>query len=110
MFNCSLRAGKFPTASWYQTQTLSLNNVLIESVQSYIYLGVVFESELSMNPHLIKVHECVHRKLFRLRKIRKYLNESASLQVYKQTILPSLDYCGFLAMSGNVNNYTSLKK
>ena len=37
------------------------------------------------------------------------LNEFASLQVYKHTILPLIDYCRFLAMSGNKNGYIPLK-
>ena len=63
-----------------QPLSISLNNVLIESVLSYNYLGVVFESELSMDLHLTKVHDRVQCKLFHLRKIRKYLKEFASLK------------------------------
>ena len=105
----SMLVGTRHKLSMSQPLRISLNNVIIESVMSYNYLGVIFDSELSMNNHLTEVHGCVQRKLFHLRKIRKYLNECAALQVYKQTILPLLDYCGFLAMSGNQSNYTSLK-
>ena len=55
------------------------------------------------------MHTRIQRKLFHLRKIRKYLNQFASLQVYKQTILPLIDYCGFLVMSGNKNKYSALQ-
>ena len=88
---------------------ISLNNIIIESVLTYNYLGVIIDCELSLTQHLNGVHERVQCKLFQLRKIRKYLNEFASILVYKQTILPLLDYCGFLAMSGNKNCYTSLQ-
>ena len=88
---------------------ISLNNVHIESVTSYNYLGVIFDSELSLSQHLSEVYNRVQRKIFHLRKIRKYLDEFASLQIYKQTILPLLDYCGFLNMSGNKNSFSSLQ-
>ena len=88
---------------------IRLNNVEIDSVVSYNYLGVIFDCELSLTHHLSEVHERVQRKIFHLRKIRKFLNEFASLQVYKQTILPLLDYCGFLSMSGNKTNYVPLQ-
>ena len=88
---------------------INLNETCIDMVESYNYLGVIFYCELSLNQHLAEVHTRVQRKLFHLRKIRKYLNLFASLQVYKQTILPLLDYCGFLSMSGSVNCYKSLQ-
>ena len=62
---------------------VKLNNTVIESVVSYNYLGVILDSELSLSYHLSGVHDRVQRKLFHLRKIRKYLNEFASVQVYK---------------------------
>ena len=92
-----------------QPLEISLNNAVLESVISYNYLGLILDCELSLTQHLSEVHDRVQRKLFHLRKIRKYLNQFASTQVYKQTILPLLDYCGFLAMSGNKNCFTSLQ-
>ena len=88
---------------------INFNNVEIDSVLQYNYLGVIFDCELTLTYHLTEVHTRVQRKLFHLRKIRKYLNEFAALQVYKQTILPLLDYCGFLSMSGNKNNFVPLQ-
>ena len=82
---------------------------MVIPVLSYNYLGVILDSELALSYHLTGIHDRVHRKLFQLRKIRKYLNEFAAVQVYKQTILPLLDYCGFLSMSGNKNCYIPLQ-
>ena len=95
--------------STIQPLNIKFNNVQIETVKSYNYLGVKFDPELSMNQHLSEVHNRVQRKLFHLRKIRKFLNEFAAFQVYKQTILPILDYCGFISMSGNQSYYCALQ-
>ena len=89
--------------------SVSLNNIVINSVVSYNYLGVVLNNELSLTRQMSVLHAHVQRKLFHLRKIRKFLTEFASVQVYKQTILPLLDYCGFLSMSANKNELNSLQ-
>ena len=45
-----------------------------------------------------------------MRKIRKFLTEKASLSIYKQTILPIVDYSGFLLLSCNVSDRSDLQK
>ena len=88
---------------------ISINNAGIGQVVSYNYLGVIFDTELGLCQQITETHNRVRRKLFQLRKIRKFINEFAALQIYKQTILPILDYCGFLTMSGNKNDYFDLQ-
>ena len=88
---------------------ISINNVLIGNVLSYNYLGVMFDNKLGLGRYITAVHTHVQHKLFHLRKIRKFINEFAAFQIYKQTILPLLDYCGFLIMSGNKNDYEALQ-
>ena len=88
---------------------ISINNAGIGQVVSYNYLGVIFDTELGLCRQITETHNRVRRKLFQLRKIRKFINEFAALQIYKQTILPILDYCGFLTMSGNKNDYSDLQ-
>ena len=45
-----------------------------------------------------------------LRKIRKYLNFEAALCIYKQTILPLIDYAGFLLLSCRNSDIEDLQK
>ena len=52
-------------------------------------------------PLLKNIKKRVSNKMFVLRKLRKYLNEKAAVQVYKQTIMPIFDYAGFLLISMN---------
>ena len=105
----SMLIGSRQKLAMAQQLRITLGGTLVESVKSYNYLGVIVDAELSLSHHIPEVHNRVQRKIFHLRKIRKYLNEFAAFQVYKQTILPLLDYCGFLAMSGNKSAYTSLQ-
>ena len=62
---------------------IRLNDAEISSVTTYNYLGVQFDSELSLGYHLTEVHARVQRKHFHLRKIHKFLNEYTALQVFK---------------------------
>ena len=41
----------------------------------------------------------VSNKIVMLRKIRKYIDNHTAICIYKQTILPILDYSGFLLIS-----------
>ena len=41
-----------------------------------------------------RVKKNVSSGLFTLRKIRKFVNDKCVLQIYKQTILPIIDYSG----------------
>ena len=43
----------------------------------------------------------ITNKIFMLRNIRKFLTFEASIAVYKQTMLPIIDYAGFLLISCN---------
>ena len=88
---------------------VKIQNQNIDEVSSYNYLGVIFDSELAFTLHLRELHNKVQRKVFQLSKIRRFITIFAALQVYKQTIMPILDYCNFMIMSGNKSDYTGLQ-
>ena len=73
----------------------------IRFVKQYNYLGNVIDSELSLLPMYKYVEKRTVNKVFMLRKLRKYLTYHAALQIYKQTIMPILDYCGILLLACN---------
>ena len=66
-------------------------------MNSHSYLGILLDSSMSLTPLLNSVKKRVTNKVFiyMLREIRKYLNFDATICVYKQTILPLIDYSGF---------------
>ena len=47
--------------------------------------------------------------MFKLRKLRKYISTDCAVLIYKQTILPLLDYAGFLLNSCNVSDRDDLQ-
>ena len=48
-------------------------------------------------------------KVYMLRKLRKCLNYKAALQIYKQTILPIIDYPGFTLLACNKDRMADLQ-
>ena len=48
-------------------------------------------------------------QLFKLRKLRKSITTFCAISIYKQTILPLLDYAGFLLQSINISDCSDLQ-
>ena len=78
---------------------LRVHNVPLDYVQKYCYLGVCLDSEMSLSPLLSHVKKVVSSKAKTLMNIRKYINTTCALSIYKQTMLPLFDYSGFLLIS-----------
>ena len=71
---------------------LTINNVNIDFVHQYKYLGVVLDPHLTFNKHLNNIIKITAHKINLLAKVRQYLTETASLTIYKTMILPYFDY------------------
>ena len=65
-------------------------------VKQYNYLGVIIDPEMTLRPYFNHVKKIVYSKIFAFSKIRKYLNETAAIMLYKHTILPFMEYAGFM--------------
>ena len=81
------------------TNCVNISGIPLKNVDKYKYLGVTLDKEMSLSSLLTDVKKSVLNKLFNLRKLRYYINEKSSLAIYKQTILPTLDYAGFMLIS-----------
>ena len=64
---------------------------------------------MSLVPQMKSVKKKLNNKVYMLRKIRKYLTLDAAVLVYKQTILPIIDYSGFLLLSCNAGDIEELQ-
>ena len=93
-----------------QQDHILISELPVKFVKQYNYLGIIIDSEMTLQPMLKHVKRMLTNKIFILRKIRKFLTEKASLSIYKQTILPILDYSGFLLLSCNVSDRSDLQK
>ena len=79
---------------------ISIMGNLLSRVYSYQYLGIELDSTLSYDKHLESVVNKSTHKLCVFRKIRRFISQETAIIVYKQMILPLLEYCNILFNSG----------
>ena len=68
-------------------------------MSKYNYLGIMLDSEMTLEQFYKTILKKINYRIFSLRKIRKYISFEVAVQIYKQTILPYFDYGGFLCIS-----------
>ena len=86
-----------------------MRDIDIKFVKSHVYLGVTLDCAMTLDPLFKSLNKRVTNKLFTLRKLRKFITKDASILIYKQTILPLIDYIGFLLLACNVEQRESIQ-
>ena len=76
-------------------ETLGSNNCNIKRVQSYHYLGVTLDECLNMKSNFNQIVKKFANKIYQFGKIVKYMNTEIRILVYKQTIMPLVEYVSF---------------
>ena len=74
----------------------TINGTEIKYLHKYNFLSFVLDSELNLQPLCKILEKRVVDKIFMLKKLRHFLTYKAAIQIYKQTILRSLntvEYC-----------------
>ena len=71
---------------------IKLNNQILKEVSTYKYLGVLLDNQLIWKDHLLYICKRIYPKLSLLNKVSSFLPRYVLLNIYKQTILPILDY------------------
>ena len=89
---------------------LRCNEHRLGLVRSYKYLGVDITNDLNMDEYVSNVYKKASYKIHMLSKIRKYITIYAAGQIYKQTILPYLDYASFMMDSAHQYSLSLLDK
>ena len=81
-----------------------MSRVPLEAVSVYKYLGVSLDSQLNYNLHVNKLISSVTARLKQFRRMRSFLNTKAALMVYKNMLLPMLEYGDiFLSATSIIN-------
>ena len=71
---------------------LYVNDQKIVRVHTYCYLGITLDEQLNYELHAQSTLKKVRNKLVQLRTMRYFLNKQAALMVYKNMILPIVEY------------------
>ena len=89
---------------------LLADNMNIHYVRQFNYLGVIIDDQLTYTPYYNAVKRKVENKIFVLSKIRRYVDCKTALLIYKQAILPLMEYAGFVLISCNLGQRQELQK
>ena len=101
--------------SGYKIGNINLNNKLtlngdtLEFAETYNYLGLILDKNMSLTPLLSKLKKTVVAKIYSLVKIRDMITTQCAITIYKQTIMPILDYSGFISISCNISDRNDLQ-
>ena len=90
--------------------SVNMNGKTLSNVVVYKYLGVNIDNKLSFEEAANDSYLKANRKLFSLKKIRPYVTPQVANLIYKQCILPLLDYADFIIESANLRSIDHLDK
>ena len=83
---------------------LKVNKKNLERVLSYNYLGVMLDPSLTFEKHVTRLIGRVADKIKQLQKMRFFMNVKAATLIYKNMVLPILEYGDiFLSAASKIN-------
>ena len=88
---------------------LKVNGKPIKQVASYNYLGILLDPGLTFERHVNQIVSKVSNKVSQLRRMRKFLNVDAAVLVYKNMILPILEYGDVFLTAASKDNRDKLQ-
>ena len=87
-----------------------MDNIKLENVHNYNYLGVKVDDKLSFTEFTDNKYNKVNMRLYHLKRLRPYINNEIANRIYKQTILPLMDYSDFMIESSSQPQIRCLEK
>ena len=82
---------------------VKIGNDQLSLVPSFKYLGFTLDSTLNFSNHLTSVTKTILHKLHLLSKMKGYLNDDTSLNIYKSMLLPYFDYADVIYDKAGAN-------
>jgi hypothetical protein len=79
-----------------QIEEIKVGQSCIKPVNSARNLGVIFDSNMSMVPHVNQVCKKGYYQLMRLRQIKKYVGNGAMESLVHSFVTSNIDYCNIL--------------
>ena len=93
-----------------QKIVLSLNNQILDKVCSYKYLGFALDEHLNFNKHISDLKQLVSHKLYLISKIRRYITDEASINIFKTMVLSIIEYCVIIYNGTSATNLFDVEK
>ena len=99
----------FPTVQYNLYRPLCTAGREIQYVHNFNYLGVIIDDQIRFSAYYHLIKRRVEHKIFVLSKIRKYVNTKTAVLIYKQAILPLMEYAGFVLISCSIKQRRELQ-
>ena len=68
-------------------------NTALEQVDKTKYLGLIFDSQLLWNDHILYIHSKISRSIGCIRRVKHLIPKKILINLYYAFILPHIDYC-----------------
>ena len=94
----------------FQDTTLKACDQEIFRCHQYNYLGVLLDECMTLTPNFDSIFKKFSYKIFQFGKSYKYMDTNTRFLVYKQTILPLVEYVSFMLCMNNVSEADMLQK
>ena len=85
----------FGSKARIETSTLpdfNIGGTTLQRAKTYTYLGIKLDEQLSLETHANSLISKVSNKIYHLSKIRSFITKKAAILIYKNMILPILEY------------------
>ena len=82
----------------------------IVKCQQYNYLGVKLDECLNLKANFKGIFKKFSHKIYKLGKIKRYIDTCNRVLVYKQTILPLVEYVSFMLLFNSSQEVDKLQK
>ena len=82
-----------------ESVTLNIDGAVINATKSARDLGVIVDDSLDMKEHIRKVCRAATFGIYRIGKIRKYLNQSSTERLVNALVTSHLDFCNSLRIN-----------
>ena len=92
-----------------EENTVMLGDEKLDTVNNYNYLGVIIDDRLTFEKFLKAKGNKVNSRIFQLGKLRKFITSNIACTIYKQTILPLIEYADLVIDSGPPDKITRLQ-
>ena len=86
-----------------------MNNVAIERVQTFDFLGLIISETLDWSHHITKISNKISKVLGVMSRIKRYISSNILRMIYNSLILPHL-YYGILAWGFSNSRISKLQK
>lgn len=82
-----------------ETLDVYLNNIKLKYTRCVKYLGVWLDSDLTFRKNITETTNSGNFRVRKLASMRSNIDTTTAFTIYKQAILPVLEYCSFLCYS-----------